>query len=345
MPVAYSEIPILSVMGSPSEMGEQHGLALAKQISELIRIRTALLQKRTGCSLSYLKSITQKAWKNICSSIPLIAEEIEATAFSADVEEWQLIIAGGFSDIIDILHSHIELASECTVGILPKSSQIFGTWDSHYDAINYALVLRRIPENGVSTLSLTTAGWPIQFGVNSKGLAFGVTNLTPVKTNPQGIPYIAAVAKIATLNSIKESKMWLESQAFMSGHSYILMDSRETIILETTAETTSTRRYIEPFVQTNHYTSKIDDNSKYMYLQGSKNRQLELAVDITRFTLPNDFLSWLKIHPNVLRTTNKRSTIASCAIYAIDVIQKCIWVARADNLKHGLKKISIHSDY
>lgn len=335
------EIPILTISGSPSSMGEQHGLAMKKQIKELVEIRTNLLLQESGAKISHLKSIAEQAWSIVCTAVPYIAEEVAATAFTSHVSEWELMISGAYSDIADVLHAELECSSECTIGIIPIKSRIYGTWDSHFDAVDRALILKRVSNDGVTTIALTTAGWPIQFGVNSNGLAFGITNLTPQTATARGIPYIAVISQIGFMKNVDEAKHWLYLQKFMSGHSYILVDQKNALVIETTSETTASHKLSESFVQANHYASNIDDNSKYKFLKRSIIRKLELQEAIDSITDTDVFLHWLNAHPNVLRIPNSGSNIASCAIYSIDAKEKCIWVASSFDYQGNMQKISL----
>lgn len=322
--MTHRNFPVLTLSGSPVDIGTQHGSTMSKQIVELANMRKSILIE-SGIDVETIRAVAEKSWHTICKELPHLGEELSATAYASKISDWELIVAGAFTDISDLLLTDFECCSECTVGITPRC--ILGTWDSHYGAERGGLILSRRQNEGVSTLSFTTAGWPVQFGINSYGLGFATTNLTPAKSRVGGLPYIAALAKISTMADVKSALVWMKTQNFMSGHSYILVDAKDAVIVETTPEEIYKIAVIDFYCQTNHYCSDIDDNSCFRYLSGSTNRAKISNEARHAFDNQLSFMSWLINNPEVLRRPNETSNILSCAAYHVDVAEMKLGVA------------------
>jgi len=203
------------------------------------------------------------------------------------------------------------------------------------------LVLKRVQDNGLCTVSLTTAGWPVQFGINSLGLGFGTTNLTPTKSNIYGIPYIAALSHISTMENVNDATAWLKKQKFLSGHSYILIDRNGVKLLETTPSKTYEVSVNDCYCQTNHYKSDIDDNSKYKFLRGSLNRVGKVSEAVSSFKSPAVYLNWLVQTPDVLRKPSETSNALSCAAYVIDITKRRFYFTNFESGSMGMEYLEI----
>lgn len=196
-----SQVPYLLISGTPEEMGRVHGETFSPLIQKLYHDRLGLLLKsRGGISVRSIKRIALYLWGAICRNCEIIAREVEETAKAAGLHPWQVVIAGAFTDILDLLlpKCHGE-HHECTIAINPRSSFIAGTWDSHESAMDSLIILERHPLGAPATLALTTAGWPCQQGVNDAGIGFAITNLTPTASLKERITSIIVNCIAATV--------------------------------------------------------------------------------------------------------------------------------------------------
>jgi predicted choloylglycine hydrolase len=243
-----------------------------------------------------------------------------------------MVVAGGYTDLMDILASNNNANyHECTIAIDPVAGFIAGTWDSHPSAIDSLIVLQRHPTNGLSTLALTTAGWPCQQGVNSSGVGFAITNLTPRVTDKSGLVYIAANAALGSANSLIEIVNRFKNEKFCSGHSYVIVDGNGGgSVLETTSEAVSVMPILSMSIKANHYRGgedAIDDNCNYSYLHCSIERESELAKNISSVTNSNEFVNCLINSPSVNRKDSKGPSV-TCAHFFVSAKEKSLWYSK-----------------
>ncbi len=206
-----NEFPVLKLEGTREEMGAAHG----EHFRELI---VGLIQSRTDILYSEFPALTIGRLEEVCSSsievtqkyTPSIFREVKATARACNVPAWKLIVCGGYTDLLDVFRMQFKLTnsddiSECTTLINPADGVVLGTWDSNPEALDCAVVLQREPiDISISSVCLTTAGWPAQQGINSSGIAFAINNLMPAQADEFGLNYISANAMLAEVESISQ---------------------------------------------------------------------------------------------------------------------------------------------
>jgi hypothetical protein len=292
-PAAF--IPTVTISGTPQAMGEAHGETLREEIRDLVQSRTGMLMRLVpSATLDDVAWVSGEMWRQVQSALPALAREVEATARTAGVSPAELVVAGGYTDVCDALAAitrtvRTEVIDECTVAESSDPPFIVGTWDTHRSAVAALVLLRRVPDGGTETLALTTAGWPAQQGVNERGLAFAITNLTPRTAAASGLPYIAVNARLAESLSVRDFTEVATRLRYASGHSYLLVDaSGAGVVLETSADAVKARAIKRLHVQANHYSDylAVDDNGAYPYLRRSVERALTLRALLRRAAAP-----------------------------------------------------------
>ena len=259
-----TQMIILNLRGTPKQMGEQHGEEAREAIVELSNIRTELIleqAQQSNCSVPHqdIKALFELLAEQVCNELPEVAEEMLGVSRAARISPGQLLVAGGYTDVKDILfNSKQGGVSECTT-IIARTSEakrciIAGTWDTHGSAQVYLTITKRYPTDGPSCLTLTSVGWPAQQGVNEEGVVFTTANLTPPRSRI-GIVYIAVLAEIARHSSLCESYEKLKKLTLASGHYYALGDASGNILaIETTSNQILDIAHNHEIVfHTNHY--------------------------------------------------------------------------------------------
>jgi hypothetical protein len=280
----------ITVSGSLRMMGEEHGEAARDLIAELFATRFELIMGQMAAAVGErpasdaavdVESWTRTIAGEIAARLTDVATELEGVGRGSGLAPWQLVVAGGYTDVLGgvLTPEDPRTPSECTVmavrGTDGGGGIIFGTWDSHASASPALVLLRRQPASGVPTLSLTTAGWPAQQGVNAAGLAFATTNLRPRRGGP-GVAYIAALAQLLDTRSIDDARGLLLGLRYCSGHYYPVADEHGRLLLVETcndiaAELASDRAVV---AHTNHYLAPEleDENPRDDLLQNSVER-------------------------------------------------------------------------
>lgn len=328
-----NNVPYLKVSGSFEEMGYVHGKYFANEIHSLFEDRiNILVNSIKNIELAFLINICELLFKDIEKYDINLFKELNSIAEGAMINPWKLIVSGGYTDCIDIISNcSNNRFHECTIAINPNKGFILGTWDSHPSAMSSLIILERNPKKEPSTLALTTAGWPCQQGLNSHGVGFAVTNLTPSYAEPSGIIYIAFLSKIAKLRSTSEVSVMFKRTKFCSGHSYIVLDHKgEGKIFDTTASIGREYPVNQLATKANHYFPErncIDDNSNYKYIIGSKLRRQELLELVKIVEAPSDFFNSLAKSKYVNRMDINKD-VSTCAHFVISTNEMKIWYVK-----------------
>lgn len=322
-----TELERIVIEGSPQELGHSHGEILRTRIQYMYDERLDLaLSTSPEMGKATIQRVCESLWQYASERYVKLGVELSATAQASNLAPWQLILAGGVTDVIDLATPRPNPLHECTVSIDPRKDFIGGTWDSHPSAIEGLVLLHRKPKSGPHSLALTTAGWPAQQGVNSSGLAFATTNLTPVARSRQGLVYIASLAILARLSCVRDVIAFVEAETFCSGHSYLALDSSgDAAIADTTGAKSEVHPILSQTVKANHYeaTSSIDDNTSYAYLAGSQARQAEMTSVFRYVRDPSSFRAALA--GNDLLNRKQEEQVATCAHFFISARSQTIW--------------------
>ncbi len=322
-------IKILDLKGSFSDIGHGHGEDCRNEIKYLLAERLGIMfSEAPNLSPSRLEEVCQSIWVYIAEHYKDLTEELTATAEGAQIHPWQLILAGAYTDLLDVVRERpIATYDECTLGVSTKPRFIAGTWDSHRSAVNGLVLLRRRPDVGPETLALTTAGWPAQQGINSEGLAFAITNLTPRTARATGLPYIAAVAALAALSTPDEFVSIAKAHQFCSGHSYVVLGSHgPAVIVETTGTVVDISTVTSFDTKANHYRkdSQIDDNAAYGNFANSCKREKELHTLLQKVTGPAEFSLALSKSSSINRV-GENEVAVTCAYFYLDPTRQELW--------------------
>src|SRR5690606_27247627 len=203
--------PVLEVAGSPYEMGLAHGKALARQIAEYAAERVQLSGQRawTGrdASRAEVMALAAACVERHREYSPRLFEELEGVAAGSGVPLAELIVAGGFTDFVDVVASARSGADarallenevdDCTAFLVPDSRMPGGgalaqTWDMHESSAEHLLLLRGRPADAPAFIVYTTAGCLGMMGINEAGLCVGINNLLAADGRP-GVTWPFAV--------------------------------------------------------------------------------------------------------------------------------------------------------
>ena len=327
------EVEHLVFSGTPRQIGLAHGEACRLRIRALLEQRREILfRERPTLTTVVLKSVCQALSDYTAHRFPELWNEVAATAEGADVAGWEMVIAGAYTDLLDIFRTHADASSrdECTLLVSVTPRFLAGTWDSHVSAADGLILLERRPLKGIPTLALTTAGWPAQQGVNAAGIAFAITNLTPTQAVADGLPYIAANALLAASRTPDEFVKLASSEQFCSGHSYALLGEHGSgWIVETSSAGSNVIPVAQSAAQGNHYraNSPLDDNSRYAYVENSRARVLSLERSLAGIREPTEFIERLLADDLVNRCTPNGPAL-SAAYFFLEPVERRLWYQR-----------------
>ncbi len=240
-------IPVIKVEGSPREMGQQYGRAVADSAH-------VLAEERLRLTLQEMEFVGATPDEALCLDVarkmleiqerwnPRIHEEFLGIAEGAGIDPARLLIGNGFTDFKDVVvQAPSADITECTsLFVLPEATSTgrtyaAQTWDMHASAEPHILIVERRPDKGPRTLSLTTAGCLSLIGVNEYGLGIGNNNLTPDDARP-GVIYLAMIHAALQAENFDAAVSAITRAPRASGHHYYLVDAdAHGVGIETTA--------------------------------------------------------------------------------------------------------------
>ncbi len=233
-------IPVITVTGTPHTMGKSIGQRLSARIRTLIQDRLALLRRlspildgsqdrqalrrdqelineRIGTCADRLATAAPPLWME-CKGL------LEACQLSVE----ELLIAAAFSDLLGLFETPVP-AADSSVIILPRqatdheNSILCMTWMLPPDTVPHLVLLRRIPDHGPSTLTLTIAGlWPVA-GISESGLAVASNELRVNNGCSGGIPTQFQIAGMLDAPSFDDACFRAKVSPRLGGRAFHLL--------------------------------------------------------------------------------------------------------------------------
>lgn len=232
VPIGYREpMRVLELSGPPGEIGRGHGKELAMDIHRYLaeRLRLASDGSWTGRRRSR-DEILEFAAASVGAHAryaPAIHAEVEGMAEAAAVSVPELILLGGFTDMIDVLRSPLP-EDDCTALLIPPgqadAAYLAQTWDMHDTAGQYIVMCRIEPDSGPAALVYTTAGCVGQMGMNEAGICVGINNLTAAEGRP-GVTWPYVVRRVLAQTDLDSALACVTEADLAGGHNYLLMDA------------------------------------------------------------------------------------------------------------------------
>lgn len=156
---------------------------------------------------------------------PDIHTEVEAMADAAGLSVSELIVLGGFTDVVDVLRTPLG-EDDCTAILVPPgyadAAYLAQTWDMHDTAARFIVLCRIAPDHGPTALVFTTAGCVGQMGMNEAGICVGINNLTARSGRP-GVTWPYVVRKVLSQTDIDLALKCVLEADLAGAHNYLLL--------------------------------------------------------------------------------------------------------------------------
>lgn len=293
VPIGYrAGMRVIELSGSPGDIGGTHGKELAPEIRRYLgeRLRlasdgswTGQRQGRDGVIATAAATIDAHA-----SYSPRVHAEVEAMAETAGVSVAELILLGGFTDVVDLLRGQAE--DDCTAVLVPEShadaAYLAQTWDMHDTATPYIVMLQIAPDTGPGALVFTTAGCVGQIGMNEAGICVGINNLT-ANRGQIGVTWPYVVREALAQTDLASAVACITDAPVVGGHNYLVMDAsgRGYNIEALPGKVAVDELADEPIVHTNHCihpSTRSLEAARPSSLTKSSTERFERAVEMTR---------------------------------------------------------------
>ena len=257
---------ILDLQGTHAAMGEAFGEHCRQEIEAFYRLRVANAIRQAkqyggrDVTETMLLEVARACVEPTRLYHPAGWEELEGIARGADMEPAQILAMNGLTDMRDILswHGELEAFGGCTSVIVGADASTKGglcgqTWDLATDNMPFVLVVRRTPDSGPRTRSLTTVGCLSLIGLNEAGIAVGTTNIRTLDPRA-GVTYLSIIHKALHASTLDAATEAVVSAQRAGAHYYYVMDgASNAVAIECSAqhaEVTEAAQGI--YVHTNH---------------------------------------------------------------------------------------------
>jgi isopenicillin-N N-acyltransferase like protein len=262
------QIRLLTVTGSPYEMGFTHGRSYRNDIIRYTNERVELVcgGQWSGGPLprAEVLALAEACLPAHEAYAPDLVDEVRGLAEATGLSRAELLIAGGFTDFVDTVYNQLARPGQrlplddCTAVIIPDhladgAGFLAQTWDMHDTATEFVILLRIQPADAPNALVFTTVGCLGQIGMNSAGIAVGINNLLGAD-GQLGVTWPFVVRKILQQTNIDDALACITEAPLAGAHNYLLFDSTGSGY---NVEAMSTHQEITPLgddclVHTNH---------------------------------------------------------------------------------------------
>ncbi len=296
--------PIRTVVlaGSARERGIAHGEAyrdeILKYASERVDLVCSGLWSHATLDRATVLGIADECLQDHIDYSPSLTEEMEGLSSATGLSMAELIVVGGFTDFVDIVHNRfkdtngpVEFAEDdCTATLIPNhragGNGFFAqTWDMHNTATDHVLLLDVRPDDGPRSFVFTTTGCLGQIGMNEAGICVGINNMA-AEDGQVGVTWPHVVRKALLQTTIDDALACITDAKLSGAHNYLLFDGLGNGYNIEAFTTTSELTKLESDVvaHTNHalapHTFAVAQPRADQLLLSSKAR-LDTALDLT----------------------------------------------------------------
>ncbi|MEE2787468.1 MAG: C45 family peptidase [Myxococcota bacterium] len=254
----------ITVSGSFTEMGQQQGEAFRARIQAFMAVRFDAVEgycSDRGFATTRLKEIAHQSMAIFQDWDRDGFDEHLGIAQGAQVDAVDLYLATNMTDMRDALILEAPAAADhegCSSILVPASMTRDGvaiagqTWDLNPPDIEYIVAVKRRPEYGPSTWTVTCAGCLTLMGINQTGLSVGTTNIKTRGSRP-GVGYLSVLHRLIRTHSVREAASILKNAPRAGAHVYWLADPVELREYETSPDRIVRREAGKgPLCHTNH---------------------------------------------------------------------------------------------
>lgn len=253
----------VELSGSPRAMGRAQGETLRAEIHRFVEGRFAALASyaaRRGrpdiepfVALGAACRALAERWD------PPGYEEHLGIAEAAGIDPDVLYAIANLTDVRDLLLLSDPKQDEgCSALLLPSKASATGrvvaaqTWDLNPSDLEFIVAIRRRPERGPGTWSITLVGCTTLIGMNEHGLACGTTNIK-TRGSRIGVGYMSLMHRAIRERNLGDARRVFEEAPRAAAHTYWIADPEGAVELECTPELCLERPLGNaPVTRTNH---------------------------------------------------------------------------------------------
>jgi len=276
---------VLTVRGSPYEMGYAHGKLLKAWIWQGAFGYIDLGLVRMG-RFDYAKmaQYARKARKNIPEDLLL---EIKGISDGSGVDFDKLLVLHTFLEYTQV-HA---CSSYAVFGDATRTGELIHGYNLEFNgygiAHKYVVLIKRIPDEGNAFVCVTWPGFAGTLSaMNEKGLCASLNNVTSYskETTREGLPYIFLLRQIAqNCSSLEEAREYLKKVRRTMGNNVLITQARPAgaVVAEFTARRIAFRSARKGWIAaTNHYRKlSLFDREQTSQFQCSRYRRMAELIN------------------------------------------------------------------
>ena len=346
--------PLITVRGSPVEMGVAHGQSARAQIEASLSLYRSRFEKESGLAWAEVLAIASDAGAMIADFDPPSYEEMVGIARGSRVPLEAILALNVRGEILARSRSTHSPRHEdaCTaIAVLPPATQdghvfIGRNWDQTLACLDCAILVAAYPEDAPAALFLTEAGVLMREGFNEAGLGITGNALTCELDGERarGMPSNVVRRQVLRTTSIDDAVSVIDSAP--CGHSVnhlVASTSGAAVSIETTPEDTYS---VQPsdaiLVHTNHFMS--DDARGHVHDVGQMRSRSTRARESNALTALrrvhgsitlDDLISVFRDHTGYPDSicchpsgVSSGLSIGSVSSTVMDLRERTLWVAR-----------------
>lgn len=314
----HDGVPVLTVRGTPSEIGEQIGTLALKPAAKAIALVDAFADRQIP---PQLRSFANVAMQAMYSQFPAeYRQELESMAEAAGVSMQSLILANTIIDLQELVgcSSLMVAASQSATG-----GPIYGrNMDLPYveGLAEFSLLIIYIPDKGNAFAMPNLPGFlMLASGMNDQGLALGSQSVGPPRDgtprfSPTGISSAVAGRRlIEGCDQVADVQHWLAANRLARGVSIAACDPESQAVFEVTTTRVLTRSDAGICSATNHYRiaelAADTDCPRYAKLEALK-KSAPLDLNVVKEALHAVHQGDLTVHSMVFEPQIRRLHLA-----------------------------------
>ncbi len=229
-------IRVLELSGSARERGLAHGEQFRDEIREYARDRIDLTCRGVWNGRSIERAavldLAERCLPAHQEYSPELTAELCAVAYASGCSVPEVLIAGGFTDIVDAVYAELgettTIEDDCTAVVVADERAdgagfLAQTWDMHASALEHVLLLDIRPDDGPRALVLSTTGCLGQLGMNEAGICVGINNLSGTEGGV-GVTWPHVVRKAMLATEFDAALACITEAPLAGAHNYMLRD-------------------------------------------------------------------------------------------------------------------------
>lgn len=212
---------VLTLTGTPYEIGVQHGREAIKEINESIHSYKRFFHHEVGLKWEDAKGIAEKYLPAIKDRNEALIEEMKGIAEGANLEFLDILVLNCRSEIALTANT----VDGCTsLGVVPpfgKETYVAQNWDWTLAQARSLVMLIIEQENNPTIYMTTEAGIIGKIGANSNGVAVGL-NAIRAAVSSFGLPLHLGLREVLNSNSAEEALEFIENVEIGSCANFVI---------------------------------------------------------------------------------------------------------------------------